>query len=153
MQSQRIQMQLQSKRRGPSGHRLLFRMHGISLVIEAILGGIDIILRSLLLHSLPLDHFHPYIFSWFSLQIHSIMVKLLEIRFGNQPRRSITTPSLRTKLRIWFPFLLGGNLSDVDGSTRPRAQRMDILVDTKPRLVPKAFSKCIVLTMMRPSLE
>ena len=153
MQSQRIQMQLQSESRGPTGHILLFRMHGISLVIEAILGGADIILRSLLLHSLLLDHFHPYIFSWFSLQIHIIMARLLEIPFGNQPRRSITTPSSRTKLRIWFPFLLGGNLSDVDGSTGPRAQRMDILADTKPRLVPKAFSGCMVLTMMRPSLE
>jgi hypothetical protein len=153
MQSQRIQMQLQSESRGPTGHRLLFRMHGISLVIEAILGGADIILRSLLLHSLLLDHFHPYIFSWFSLQIHIIMARLLEIPFGNQPRRSITTPSSRTKLRIWFPFLLGGNFSDVDGSTGPRAQRMDILADTKPRLVPKAFSRCMVLTMVRPSLE
>jgi hypothetical protein len=110
MQSQSIQMQLQSQSRGPSGHKLLFRMQGISLVIQPILGGLDLILRSLLLHSLPLNHFPPGIFSWFSLQIHSLMARLLEIPFGNPPCRRSTTPSSRTRLGIWFPFLLGGNL-------------------------------------------
>jgi hypothetical protein len=153
MQSQSIQMQLQSQSRGPSGHILLFRMQGISLVIQPILGGLDLISRSLLLHSLPLNHFPPGIFSWFSLQIHSLMARLLEIPFGNPPCRRSTTPSSRTRLGIWFPFLLGGNLSDADGSTGPRAQWMDILADTKPGLFPKAFSRFMVLTMMRPSLQ
>jgi hypothetical protein len=153
MQSQSIQMQLQSQSRGPSGHRLLFRMQGISLVIQPILGGLDLILRSLLLHSLPLNHCLPGIFSWFSLQIHSLMVRLLEIPFGNLPCRRSTTPSSRTRLGIWFPFLLGGNLSDADGSTGPRVQWMDRSVDTKPGLSPKAFSRFMVLTMMRPSLQ
>jgi hypothetical protein len=149
---QSIQMQLQSQSRGPSGHRLLFRLQGISLVIQLTLGGIDLIYRSLLLHSLPLNHFPPIIFSWFSIQIHSLMAWLLEISFGNPPCRRNTTPSLRTRLGIWFPFLLGGNLSDADGSTEPRAQWMDRLADTKPGLLPKAFSRFMVLTMMRPSL-
>jgi hypothetical protein len=136
-----------------SGHKLLFRMQGISLVIQPILGGLDLISRSLLLHSLPLNHCPLGIFSWFSLQIHNLMARLLEIPFGNLPCRRSTTPSSRTKLGIWFPFLLGGNLSDADGSTGPRAQRMVRLADTKPGLSPKAFSKCMVLTMMRPSLQ
>jgi hypothetical protein len=128
-------------------------MQGISLVIQPILGGLDLISRILLLHSVPLNHFPPGIFSWFSLQIHSIMARLLEIPFGNFPCRRSTTPSSRTKLGIWFPFLLGGNLSDADGSIGPRAQQMDRLADTKPGLFPKAFSRCMVLTMMRPSLQ
>jgi hypothetical protein len=53
MQSQSIQMQLQSQSRGPSGHKLLFRMQGISLVIQPILGGLDLISRSLCC-----THFH-----------------------------------------------------------------------------------------------
>jgi hypothetical protein len=128
-------------------------MQGISLVIQPILGGLDLISRSLLLHSLPLNHYLPGIFSWFSLQIHSLMVRLLEIPFGNPPCRRSTTPSSRTKLGIWFPFLLGGNLSDVDGSTRPRVQQMDRSADTNPGLLPKAFSRFMVLTMMRPLLQ
>jgi hypothetical protein len=36
------------------------------------------------------------------------MVRLLEIPFGNPPCRRTTTPSSRTKLGIWFPFLLEG---------------------------------------------
>jgi hypothetical protein len=146
-------MQLQSQRRGPSGHKLLFRMQGISLVIQPILGGIDLILGSLLLHSLPLNHLPPSIFSWFSLHIHSLMARLLEIPFGNPPCRRSTTPSSRTKLGIWFPFLLGGNFSDADGSIGPRAQRMDRLADTKPGLLPKVFIRFMVLTMMRPLLQ
>jgi hypothetical protein len=100
-----------------------------------------------------LNHFLPGIFSWLSLQIHSLMVRLLEIPFGNLQCRMSTTPSSRTRLGIWFPFLLGGNLSDAYGSIGPRAQRMDRSVDTKPRLSPKAFSGFMVLTMMRPSLQ
>jgi hypothetical protein len=153
MQSQSIQMQLQSQRKGPSGHKLVFKMHGISLVIQLILGVLDLISRSLLLHSLPLNHFPLDIFSWFSLHIHSLMARLLEIHFGNPPYRRSTTPSLRTKLGIWFPFLLGGNLSDEDGSIGPRVQWMDILEDTKSILLPKDFIKCMVLTMMTPSLQ
>jgi hypothetical protein len=122
MKSQSIQMQLQSQRRGPSGHRLLFRMHGILLVIQSILGGLDLISRSLMLHSLPLNHFPPGIFSWFSIHIHNLMARMLEIPFGNPPCKRSTTPSSRTRLGIWFLFLLGGNLSDVYGSTGPRAQ-------------------------------
>jgi hypothetical protein len=149
-----IQIQSQSiQSRGPSGHRLLFRMQGISLVIQLILGGLNLISRSLLLHSLPLNHFPPGIFSWFSLRIRSLMTRLLEIPFGNLPCRSSTTPSSRTRLRIWFPFLLEGNLSDVDGSTRIRMQQMDRSTYTKPGLLPKAFSRFMVLTMMRPLLQ
>jgi hypothetical protein len=153
MQSQRIQMQLQSQSRGPSGHIILFKMQGISLVIQPILGGLDLILRSLLLHSLPLNHCPLGTYSWFSLPIHSLMARLLEIPFGNPPCRRSTTPSSRTRLGIWFPFLLGGNLSYADGSTGPRVKRMDRLADTKPGLLPKDFSRFMVLTMMRPSLQ
>jgi hypothetical protein len=110
------------------------------------------ILRSLLLHSLPLNHFPLGIFSWFSLQIHGLIVRLLEIPFGNPPCRRSTNPSSRTRLGIWFPFLLGGNLSDADGSTGPRVQWMDKSTDTNPGLSPKAFSRFMVLTMMRPLL-
>jgi hypothetical protein len=109
--------------------------------------------RSLLLHSLPLNHFPLGMFSWFSLQIHNLMVRLLEIPFGNPPCKRSTTPSSRTRLGIWFPFLLGGNLSDADVSTEPKVQRMESLVDTKPGLFPKAFNRFMVLTMMRPSLH
>jgi hypothetical protein len=144
---------MQSQRRGPSGHRLLFRMQGILLVIQPILGGLDLISRSLLFHSLPLNHFHPCIFSWFSLQIHSLMARLLEIPFGNLPCRRSTTPCSTTRLGIWFPFLLEGKLSYADGSTGSRAQQMDKLADTKPGLLPKAFSGSMALTMMRPSLQ
>jgi hypothetical protein len=146
-------MQLQSQSRGPSGHRLVFKIQGISLVIQPILGGLDLISRSLLLHSLPLNHYLLGIFSWFILQVHSLMVRLLEIPFGNPPCRRSTTPSSRTILGIWFPFLLGGNLSDVDGSIGPRVQQMDKSADTNPGLSPKAFSRFMVLTMMRPSLQ
>jgi hypothetical protein len=127
MQSQRIQMQMQSQRRGPSGHIILFRMQGILLVIQSILGGLDIISRILLLHSLPLNHFPLSIFSWFSLQIYSLMERLLEIHFGNPPCKRSTNPSSRTILGIWFPFLIEGNLSGVDGSTEPRARQIDKL--------------------------
>jgi hypothetical protein len=125
MQIQSIQMQLQSQSRGPSGHKLLFRMHGILLVIQLILGGLNLISRILMLHSLPLNHFPPCIFSWFNHHSHSLMVRLLEIPFGNFSCRRSTTPSSRTRLGIWFPFLMGGNFSDADGSTGPRAQWMD----------------------------
>jgi hypothetical protein len=54
---------------------------------------------------------------------------------------------------IWFPFLLGGNFSDANGSTGPRAQWMDRSTDTKPGLSPKAFSRFMVLAMMRPLLQ
>jgi hypothetical protein len=117
MQCHSIHMKLQSQSRGLSGHILVFMMQGFLLVIQSILGGIDLIYRSLMLHSLPLNHFHTEIFSFFSLQIHILMVRPLEIHFGNPPCRRSTTPSLRTRLGIWFPFLLGGNLSYVDGYT------------------------------------
>jgi hypothetical protein len=74
----------------------------------------------------------PSIFSWFNLQIHSPMVRLLEIPFGNLPCKRSTTPSLRTRLGIWFPFLQEGNLSGVDGSIGPRVQQMNKLADTNP---------------------
>jgi hypothetical protein len=137
MQIQSIQVQLQSHSRGPSGYRLLFRMQRISLVIQMILGGLDMILRSLLFQSLPLNHFPLGIFSWFSLSIHSLMARLLEIPFGNQPYRRSRTHSLRSRLGIWFPFLLGENLSDANGSTGPRVQRMDRSTYTKLGLLPK----------------
>ena len=152
MQSQSIQMQLQSQSRGPSGHRLLFRMQGISLVIQPILGGLNLISRNLLLHSLPLNHWLRGIFSCFSLQIHSIMARLLEIPFGNLPCRRSTTPSSRTRLGIWFPFLLGLNLLDAYGSTRPRMYQMEKLTNINPGLSPKDFNRFMVLTMMKPSL-
>jgi hypothetical protein len=128
-------------------------MQGISLVIQLILGGVNLISRSLLLHSLSLNHFPPSIFSWFSLQIHSLMERLLEIPFGNPPCRRSTNTSSRTGLGIWFPFLMGGNLSYAYGSIGPRVQRMDRLENTKSGLLSKAFSRCIVLTMMIPSLQ
>jgi hypothetical protein len=128
-------------------------MQGISSVIQLILGGLDLISRSLLLHSLPLNHCLRGIFSWFSIQIHSLMARLLEIPFGNPPCKRSTTPSSRTRLGIWFPFLLGGNLSNAYGSIGPRAQRMDISANTKTGLSPKFFSMFMVLTMMRPSLQ
>jgi hypothetical protein len=76
------------------------------------------------------------------------MMRLLEIPFGNLPSRRSTTPSSRKILGIWFPFLLGGKLSNVDGSTRPRAQRMDRLSHTKLGLLPNSFSRFMVLTMI-----
>jgi hypothetical protein len=123
-ESTHAEMQMQSQSRGPSGPRLLFRMQGILLGIQLILGRLYLIWRSLLLHSLPLNRCHLGIFSWFSLQIHSLMARLLEIPFGNLPCRKSTTPSSRTRLGIWFPFLQEGNLSGADGSTGPRVQRM-----------------------------
>jgi hypothetical protein len=152
MQIHSVQMQMQSQRIGPRGHILLFRMQEIFLVIQLILGGIDLISRSLLLHSLPLNHCHLGIFSWFNIHIHSLMERLLEIPFGNLPCRRSTNPSSRTRLGIWFPFFLEGNLSDEDGSIGPRVQWMERLVDTNPCLFPKDFSMCMELTMMRPSL-
>jgi hypothetical protein len=44
-------------------------------------------------------------------------------------------------------------VSNVDGSTGPRAQQMDRLANTKPGLSPKAFSRFMVLTMIRPLLQ
>jgi hypothetical protein len=81
------------------------------------------------------------------------MARLLEIPFGNPPCRRITTPSSKTKLGIWFPFLLRGNFSDADGSTGPRVHQMDRLADKKMGLFPKAFIGFMVLTMMRPFLQ
>ena len=148
-----MKMQMHSHRRCPSGLRLIFRMQGISLVIQPTLGGLNLILRSLMLHSLPLNHFPPAIFSWFSLQMHSLMVRLLEIPFGNPLCKRSASPSSRTRIGIWFPFLLGGNLSDADESTGPRPQWMDRSIDTNPSLSPKSFSKFMVLTMMRHLLQ
>jgi hypothetical protein len=37
------------------------------------------ILRRLHLHSLPLNRCHPRIFSWFNIQIHRLLARLLEI--------------------------------------------------------------------------
>jgi hypothetical protein len=128
-------------------------MKVISLVIQPILGGLDLILRSLLLHSLPLNHCLPSIFSWFNLHIQSLMARLLEIPFGNPPCRRSTNPSSRTRLGIWLPFLLGGNFLDAYESTGPRAQWMDRSTDTNPGLSPKDFNRFMVLTMMRPSLQ
>jgi hypothetical protein len=118
-------------------------MKGILLVIQLILGGLDMISRNLLLHSLPLNHCHPVIFSWFIIHIHCLMARLLEIPVGNPSCRRSTNPSLRTKLGIWFPFLMEGKLSGVDGSTRPREQWMDRLAYTKPDNFPKVFSRLI----------
>jgi hypothetical protein len=127
-------------------------MKGISFLIHSILGGIDMISRSLMLHSFPLNHFPPRIFSWFILQIHSLMARWMEIHFENLPCRRSTTPSPRTRLGIYFPFLQGGNLSNAYGSTGPRVQWMEILANTNPGLLTKDFSRCMALTMMRPSL-
>jgi hypothetical protein len=69
------------------------------------------------------------------------MVRLLEIPFGNHPFRRSTTPSSRTRLGIWFSFLLGVNLSDAYGSTRPRVQQMERLSYTKPGLFPNEFGR------------
>jgi hypothetical protein len=128
-------------------------MQGILLVIQPIREGLDLILRILLFHSLPLNHFHPGIFSRFSLHIHSLMERLLETPFRNPPCRKSTTPSSGTRLGIWFPSLLEGNLSGEDGPTRPRVQRIDRLADTNLGLFPKAFSRCMELNMMRFSLQ
>jgi hypothetical protein len=115
MQIQCIQIQMQSQRRGPSGPRLLFNMQGILLVIQFTLGGLNLISRSLLFPSLPLNHCHPGIFSWFSLHIRSLMERLLEIHFGNPPCKRSTTLSSRTRLGIRFPFVLEGNLLGANG--------------------------------------
>jgi hypothetical protein len=146
-------MQMYSQIIGPSGPILLFRMERILLVIKPILGGLCLILRSLLFHLLPLNHFPLGIFSCFNLQIHSIMKRLLEIPFGNLPCKRSTTTSSRTRIGIQFPCLLEVILSYADGSTRPREQWMDILADTKPGLFPKEFSRCMASTMMRPSFQ
>jgi hypothetical protein len=114
-------------------------MQGILLVIQHILGGIDIILRSLLLDSLPLNHFPPDIFCWFSIQIHSLMARLLEIPFGIRHAGGVQLPPRELRLGIWFPFLLEGNLLDEYGSKGPREKWMDRLEDTKSRLVSKGF--------------
>jgi hypothetical protein len=68
------------------------------------------------------------------------MVRLLEIPFGNMPCRRSTTPSSRTRLGIWFPFLLGGNLPNADGSTDQERNRW-IDQRYKARLVAKVFQQ------------
>ena len=50
------------------------------------------------------------------------------------------------------PLPFGRKLSDAYGSTGPRAQHMDIIENINPGLFPKAFDRCMALTMMRPSL-
>jgi hypothetical protein len=80
------------------------------------------------------------------------MARLLEIPFENPPFKRSTTLSSRTGLGIWFPFLLEGKFSYADGSTGQREQWMDRLADTNLGLFPKAFSRCMALTMIRPSL-
>jgi hypothetical protein len=55
------------------------------------------------------------------------MEKMLEIPFGNPACRSSKTPSSRTRLGIWFPFLQEGNLSGADGYKKPRALWMGML--------------------------
>jgi hypothetical protein len=95
-----------------------------------ILGGIDMVSMSLLLYSLPLNGFHLEIFSWFSLQIHILMERLLEIHFGNLTCRRSRTPSSRPRLGIWFPFLQEGKFSGVDGSRGPIEEWMENLIDT-----------------------
>jgi hypothetical protein len=69
------------------------------------------------------------------------MMRLLEIRFGNLPCRRSTTPSSRTRIGIWFPFLLGGNLSEADGSIVPRAAADGQINRYKVRLVAKGFQQ------------
>jgi hypothetical protein len=59
------------------------------------------------------------------------MARLLGISFGNPPCRRSTTPSSRTHLRIWFPFLQEGDLSGADGSIGLRVQEMDMLAYIK----------------------
>jgi hypothetical protein len=107
-------------------------MHGIFFGIKLILGGLDLILRSLLLYSPQLENFHSRIVSWFTLQIHSLMARLMEISFGNPSWRRRKTPSLRTKLGIQFPFLLERNFSGENGYKRPRVKWMDRLADRNP---------------------
>jgi hypothetical protein len=81
------------------------------------------------------------------------MERLLEIPFRKMPCGRSTTPSFRTRFAIWFPVLLGGKFSYADGSIGIREQQMEILVYTKLGLLPKAFNKFMVLTMMKPSLQ
>jgi hypothetical protein len=133
-------MQMQSQSRGPSGPKILLRMKEILLGIHMILGGLDLILRSLLLHSLPLNRCRLRIFSWFILQIHSHMARLLDIPFGNLPCMRSKIPSLRTRIWIWFPFLQEGNLSGEYGSTGPRTQWMGRLAATSIGYLQKDFS-------------
>jgi hypothetical protein len=45
------------------------------------------------------------------------MERLLEIHFENPPCRRSKTPSSRTRLGIWFPFLQEGKFLDAYGST------------------------------------
>jgi hypothetical protein len=96
------------------------------------LGGLAQSLLSLLLPSLPLNQCHPNIVIWFSLLIHSLMLRLLGIPLGSPPWRRSITPSSRTRPGIWSPFLQEGNLSDANGSTRPRVLQMGKSVDRKP---------------------
>jgi hypothetical protein len=131
---------MQSQRRGPSGHRLLFRMQGTLLVIQSILGGLDLILRSLLLHSLPLNHFPPGIFSWFILQIHrygevvgnpfweSIMQEEYKSLLENQTWDLVPLPSGRKLVRCRWVYR---TKSAVDGQ----------ISIYKSRLVAKSFQQ------------
>jgi hypothetical protein len=56
-----------------------------------------------------------------------------------EPCKRSTTPSSRTKIGIWFPFLLEVKFSSADGSIGPRAQWMERLAEYKARLVAKGF--------------
>jgi hypothetical protein len=132
-------MQLQSQSRGPSGHILLFRMQGISLVIQPILGGLDLILRSLLLHSLPLNHFLPGIFSWFSFQIHSLMARLLEIPFGNLTMQEEYNSLLENQTWDLVPLPSGRKLVRCRWVYKTKSAMDGKINRYKARLVAKGF--------------
>jgi hypothetical protein len=68
------------------------------------------ILRSLLLHSLPLNRCHPIIFSWFSLQIHIPMMRLSGIPCQNLSCRRSTTPSFENHTWVLVPLSIGRKL-------------------------------------------
>jgi hypothetical protein len=153
MQSQSIHMQLQSQSGGLSGHRLHFRMQG-NLIgdptntrrIQSNFKETPIALTT----TKPLPSRHVFLVQYSDPQSYG---EAAGNPFLESANRRSTTPSSRTRLGIWFPFLLGGNFSNADGSIGPRVQQMDRSTDTKLGLSPKAFNRFMVLTMMRPFLQ
>jgi hypothetical protein len=132
---------MRSQCRGPSGHIPLFRMQEILLGIQLISGGIDLSLRSLLVYSQPLSPCFLCIVMWLSIQTHRPMVRLQGIPFGKQPCRRSTTPSLRTRLGIWFHFLQEGSLFRCRWVYRTKSAVDGQVSRYKERLVSKGFQQ------------
>jgi hypothetical protein len=124
----------------PKWEQLLFRMQGIHWdLVDTRRTRYDF--EEPLIALTSTEPCHPGIFSWFSLQIHSPMARLLEIPFGNPPCRRSTTPSLRTRLGIWFPFLLGRKLVRCRWVYRTKSASDGQVSRYKARLVSKGFQQ------------